>query len=194
MKLGILGGTFNPPHIGHLILAEEVRQQLSLSKVFFIPTNIPPHKEREDTSASHRLNMVNLAIEDNNFFEASDIEIKRGGVSYSIDTVLELRKKYPEDEFYFIVGSDLVSTFSSWHKFARLKQETNIVIARRDNFSLLVEENNFIIVDITQVRLSSSEIRDKIKKGYFPRYLVPDKVLNYIKKHNLYGNNGVSPL
>jgi nicotinate-nucleotide adenylyltransferase len=117
MRIGILGGTFNPPHLGHLILAEEVREKLNLDKIFFIPTNIPPHKSTESVSSWHRFNMVKLAIKSNPYFEVLDLEIKRGGVSFTIDTIKELKSKFPRDEFYLIVGSDLASTFSTWKDF-----------------------------------------------------------------------------
>ncbi len=109
MKIGILGGTFNPVHIGHLILAEEVREKLKLDKIIFIPTALPPHKDNMDIApAGDRLKMLKLAIKGNKFFGVSDIEIKRKGRSYTIDTIKELKNKFVNDELYFIIGSDLL--------------------------------------------------------------------------------------
>ncbi|MBM3243930.1 MAG: nicotinate (nicotinamide) nucleotide adenylyltransferase, partial [Candidatus Omnitrophica bacterium] len=108
MKIGILGGTFNPVHIGHLILAEEALEKLGLNKIIFMPACLPPHKENIDIAApNERLKMVKLAIKGNKKFIVSDIEIKRAGRSYTVDTVRELKKRSPKDEFYFIIGSDL---------------------------------------------------------------------------------------
>ena len=115
MKIGILGGTFNPPHIGHLILAQTAEEKLGLDKVFFIPTNTPPHKNTFLLEAKHRLAMVKLTVEDHKSFKALDWEIKRGGFSYTIDTIRELKSKYPGDQFFLIVGSDLANDFNSWN-------------------------------------------------------------------------------
>jgi nicotinate-nucleotide adenylyltransferase len=184
MRIGILGGTFNPPHLGHLVLAEEVREKLNLDKIFFIPTNIPPHKEEEIISSLHRFNMVKLAIKGNPYFEVLDSEIKRGGISFTIDTVRELKRKFPYDEFYLIVGSDLVSTFSTWKEFDELKKMVKIVVAERENHPF--KSKDFIIVNITQIDISSSQIRKMIKEKRSVRYLVREKVFKYIKRHKLY--------
>ncbi|MCM8787328.1 MAG: nicotinate-nucleotide adenylyltransferase [Candidatus Omnitrophica bacterium] len=185
MKIGILGGTFNPPHIGHLILAQEAKEKLGLNKIFFIPTNIPPHKESHNVSAFDRFNMTKLATEDNKYFEVLDLEIKRGGVSYTIDTVRELKKIYPRDTFFLIVGSDLANDFSTWKYFGQLKKEIKIIVAKRKAYPLRIK-NNFIVLDIVQVGISSSYIRGLIKKGFSIKYLVSPKVEKYITEHKLY--------
>jgi nicotinate-nucleotide adenylyltransferase len=185
MKIGILGGTFNPPHIGHLILAQEVTQKLSLDKIFFIPTNIPPHKESHNVKGADRLNMVKLVVAGDKRFEALDLEIKRGGVSYTIDTVHELKEKFKQAEFYLIVGSDLANDFPTWRYFERLKKAVNIVVAKRRAYPLKTI-NRFIIAQIVQMGISSSYIRGLIKKGFSVKYLVPDSVAEYIGKHKLY--------
>jgi nicotinate-nucleotide adenylyltransferase len=187
MKIGILGGAFNPPHIGHLVLATQILERVKLDKVFFIPTNISPHKESENVSADDRLKMVQLAVSDNKAFKVLDLEIKRGGVSYTIDTIKELKSKYPGDEFYLIIGSDLANNFSSWKDSKELDRIAKIVVAQRDNYPLKIE-NDFIVVNITQIDLSSSQIRELIKKEKPIDKLVPAKVLDYIKKHKLYKN------
>ncbi|MEM7816703.1 MAG: nicotinate (nicotinamide) nucleotide adenylyltransferase [Candidatus Aenigmatarchaeota archaeon] len=185
MKIGILGGTFNPPHIGHLILAKEAKEKLGLEKVFFIPTNIPPHKESHNVSAIDRFNMVKLAVEDNKDFEVLDLEIKRGGVSYTIDTVRELKKRFSSYDFYLIIGSDLAKEFSSWKYSSELKKEVRIVVAKRKEYPLRMR-NNFIVLDIIHIGISSSYIRGLIKKGFSIKYLVPSRVEEYITKHKLY--------
>jgi nicotinate-nucleotide adenylyltransferase len=185
MKVGVLGGTFNPPHIGHLILGEEVRDKLNLEKIFFIPTNIPPHKEHNNIDAVHRLNMVKLSVKNNSYFEVLDWEINRGGVSYTIDTVKELKEKFRGDDFYLIVGSDLANTFSTWKNFQELKRIVKIVVAERQDFPLK-ERDDFIVIDIIQVKISSSRIRKMIQERKPIRYLVSDNVAHYIEKHKLY--------
>ena len=115
MKIGILGGTFNPIHIGHLILAEEAREKLALDVVIFVPTYLPPHKDDADIIAARdRMTLVKLAIKGNRHFLVSDIEIKRDGRSYTIDTIKELKMRYPKDELCFIIGSDLLNYLPEW--------------------------------------------------------------------------------
>lgn len=185
MRIGILGGTFNPPHIGHLILAQEVAQKLELDKIFFIPTNIPPHKESHNVNASDRLNMVRLTIGGNRCFEALDLEIKRGGISYTIDTVRELKTKFRNAEFYLIVGSDLANDFPTWRYFESLKKVVKIVVAKRRAYPLK-RKNRFIVLNIVQMGISSSHIRGLIKKGLSIKYLVTESVARYIERHKLY--------
>ncbi|MCP4652389.1 MAG: nicotinate (nicotinamide) nucleotide adenylyltransferase [Candidatus Omnitrophica bacterium] len=185
MKIGILGGTFNPPHIGHFIIAEEVRQKFGLDKIFFIPTNIPPHKDNAGVSADHRLAMLNVALQKDVCFEVKDLEINRGGVSYTVDTVRELRNDYPDDDFFLIVGSDLANQFSTWKYYKELKEEIKIIVAiRRPN--PLVEDEKFIVADIVQIDVSSSKIRNMVANGDSIRYLVCEEVEQYIKRHNFY--------
>lgn len=185
MKIGILGGTFNPVHLGHLILAQEMQSQLKLDKVIFIPTNIAAHKEEIKVSAKDRLAMLKLAVSDNPFFEVSDLEIKRGGVSYTIDTVETLKKDYPEDKLFLIIGSDLAKDFSTWKQPEILKKEITIVVAQRKEY--FFDQNKwFLALPVTQVAISSSLIRELIKKNISIKYLVPEAVLQYIKENNLY--------
>ncbi|UCG35672.1 MAG: nicotinate-nucleotide adenylyltransferase [Candidatus Omnitrophota bacterium] len=185
MKIGILGGTFNPPHMGHLVLAQEVLDKLKLDKIFFIPTNIPPHKENEGIETKHRLAMVSLSMEANDSFELIDVEIKRGGISYTIDTLRQLIQQFPHDEFYLIVGSDLANDFSSWKEQQELKKLAKIVVACRDKYPLK-KQDDFIVLDIIQINISSSQIRGLVKKGHSIRYLVPEAVASYIEEHHLY--------
>jgi len=185
MKIGILGGTFNPPHIGHLILAQTLTEKLKLNKFFLIPTNMPPHKNTYLIDAKHRLNMVKLAIENNPTFELLDWEVKRGGISYTIDTVKELKKKFPQDEFFLIMGSDLANDFYTWKHYREIKRLVKIVIAKREIFPIK-KKNSFFALDIIQINITSSLVREYIRKGVSVRYLIPEKVFGYIKKNRLY--------
>jgi len=194
MKIGILGGTFNPVHNGHLIMAEEVREKLGLDKILFIPTNIPPHKESADiASANSRIEMLKLAIKGNPNFSISDIEIKRGGKSYTIDTIRALKEKSPFDKFYFLIGSDLLTCFDGWKDINEITKLVTFVVATRPGFSV-VDVGNYLAsqqvgiktLDIRAVDISGYSIRSAIRAGRSFRYLVPDKVYNYITKKRIY--------
>jgi len=185
VKIAILGGAFNPLHIGHLILAQEIVDIVGVDKVFFVPTNISPHKENNEIGPEHRLAMLKLEVAGNEFFEVIDSEIKRGGVSYTIDTVRELKKNYPEDEFYLVIGSDLLERLPEWKDYEDLKKEVKIVVAHRENYPVK-QGDNFIIANITQIDVSSSQIRKLIKRDRSIRYLVRDSIRDYIQEHKLY--------
>lgn len=185
MRIAILGGAFNPPHIGHLILAQEIIDIIGLDKVFFVPTNISPHKENNEIGPRHRLAMLKLEVAGNELFEVIDLEIKRGGVSYTIDTARELKKNYPEDEFYLVIGSDLLDRLPEWKDFEDLKKEVKIVAAHRENFPIR-KKDDFIIANITQIDVSSSQIRKLIRRNRSIKYLVRDSIRDYIEQHNLY--------
>lgn len=187
MKIGILGGAFNPPHIGHLILAQDIFETLGLDKIFFIPTNVSPHKEPSEIDPVKRLEMVKLAIADNKNFEVLDLEIKRKGVSFTIDTVREIKKRYPGDEIYLIVGSDLAKTLSSWKNYEELKKEVKIVVANRKEY-FLEDSDSYFMIDIRQIELSSSQIRELVKSKRNIEHLVKKNVAEYIQQHNLYKN------
>lgn len=184
-KIGILGGTFNPPHIGHLILAKEAQEQLGLDKVFFIPTNNPPHKKNKQLGSKQRFMMTELAVLGNSKFQVLDLELKRKGKSYTVDTIVELKNKYPKDKFYLVIGSDLARNFKSWKSPEKIKKMVTIIVAKRRGISFR-NSKEFKQVDITQIELSSSQIRQRLKKGRTIKYLVPKKVESYIKKNNIY--------
>ncbi len=185
MKVGVLGGAFNPPHLGHLILAQEAYESLCLDKVLFIPTYASPHKQSPKVSAQIRMEMVKLAIEGNEHFEISDIEIKREGVSYTIDTLRQLQKINKDYELYLIIGSDLANDFSTWKDFELIKQLVKRIVAERREFPL-EHKDGFTHLDMTPVGISSSEIRKHLQKGRSVRYLVKGNVGEYIKQHKLY--------
>lgn len=200
MNIGIFGGSFNPIHIGHLIVAEEVLQQRALSKIIFVPTGLPPHKETGDlVAASHRFQMVKDAISDNNHFEISDIEIKRTGKSYTIDTVRILSEMYGESHnFYLILGTDMINEISTWKDIGLLSEMCYFIVVNRfpvsinSNFpkSLFSKEKAAEIerlkVTIPSIEISSTEIRERLRNGRSIRYLVPRCVEDYIRLNNLY--------
>ena len=185
MKIGILGGAFNPPHTGHLIIAQDILDALGLDKVFFIPVNTSPHKKNNSVDGRMRLEMVKLATSGNEAFRVLDLEIERGGTSFTIDTVRELKKRYPEDEFYLIIGSDLANEFSSWKNYEDIKKEVEVVVANRKEYPL-DKKSAYSAVDIRQIELSSSQIRELVKKKSSIKGLVKEEVAEYIQEHNLY--------
>ena len=187
MKIGILGGTFNPIHIGHLILAEEVREKLKLDKVIFVPTSLAPHKDNSDIAPAHaRLAMITLAIKGNRYFLASDIEIKRDGCSYTIDTMKEFKKLYPQDELYFIIGSDLLKYLDDWKDLQEIIKMVRFIVATRPGYPLEEIPSHISTIPIRAVDISGFEIRKAIKEKKSFRYLVPEAVFKYIAGKKLY--------
>jgi len=187
MRIGILGGTFNPVHIGHLILAEEAREKLRLDKVIFVPTSLPPHKEDLNIApASDRLKMIKLAIGGNKYFAVSDIEIKRQGRSYTIDTLTELKHKFSRDELYFIIGSDLLKYLDEWKDLSQIIKMVKFVAATRPGYPLEQIPNYIQTLAIRAVDVSGFEVRQCVREDKSFRYLVPDKIFGYINKKGLY--------
>lgn len=188
MRIGILGGTFNPIHIGHLILAEEALDKLSLDKVMFIPTFIPPHKTSDAlVDANHRHRMIELAIKDNPSFEVSDVELRRKGKSYSIDTLKQVKKIYGKlAKLFFITGSDSLGELCSWKDINDIFRLSQFVVANRPGYPLKELPKECELVLVTPIEVSSSEIRKRIKDSLSIRYLVTDSVRNYIVKKGLY--------
>lgn len=187
MKTGLLGGTFNPVHLGHLILAEEIREKLSLDRIIFVPAYLPPHKDiAEVAAAAERYKMIQLAIKGNKFFSVSDVEIKRDGRSYTIDTVKEFNKKYPNDDIYFITGSDLLKYLNEWKDLNEIIKIVRFVVATRPGYPLEQIPSYIHTVAIRAVDISAFEIRFCIKENKSFRYLVPDSVFDYINKKRLY--------
>ncbi|KPL00943.1 MAG: hypothetical protein AMJ91_02475 [candidate division Zixibacteria bacterium SM23_73_3] len=190
-KIGILGGTFDPIHLGHLVLAEQVKEKLGLDQVIFIPCFSPPHKTRRKLSpAKDRYCMTKLALKDNPFFSVSDTELKRKGVSYTIDTLRQLKILFPDSEIYFLTGSDVLNEICTWKDPEKIFGLTKFVIATRPGFDEFDSKNHFAkkstIVRITGMDISSSQIRERVKKGRTIKYLVPDKVEEYIREKKLY--------
>ncbi len=188
MKIGILGGTFNPVHIGHLILAEEAAGKLKLDKVIFMPVYIPPHKNSPDLiEAEHRYQMCILATKNNPNFEVSKLEIEREGKSYSVETLKELRKKYGKDvQLFFLTGSDSLKELFSWKDVDDIFKLSQFVVAQRPGYPIERLPEEVKVVLITPIEVSSSLIRQRIKEEKSIRYLVPDEVRDYIIGHKLY--------
>jgi nicotinate-nucleotide adenylyltransferase len=187
MKIGILGGTFNPIHLGHLILAEEAREKLGLDKIIFVPAYLPPHKESLDIApAGMRLEMVRLATKGNRNFLVSDIEIKRDGRSYTIDTIKEFKRKYPKDDLYFVIGSDLLNYLEGWKDLSEIIRIVKFIAATRPGYPLEKIPAHISTLAIRAVDISGFEIRRAIKQDKSFRYLVPDTVYRYINKNKLY--------
>jgi nicotinate-nucleotide adenylyltransferase len=199
-KIGILGGTFDPIHIGHLIVAEDIRQKMGLGKVLFIPAGRPWLKIKEEkpvSPAEHRVAMVKLAIASNPYFKVSTIEIDRPGLSYSIDTVLELKAKLGTGaEIYFIVGLDALAEFPQWKEPVRLLEICQVVGIGRPGYaqadlrklerSVPSASQRIMLMDVPQIDISASEIRTRVAQGLSIRYLVPEAVEKYIAEHRLY--------
>lgn len=196
MKIGIFGGAFNPVHNGHLRLANAYLKALSLDKILFIPTSVPPHKTSQYLApAKDRLNMLSLAIKGNDQFDMSDIEFRRSGESYTYDTICELKKIHPDDEFYLIIGSDQFFYFPKWYREKDILDMVTLCTAARENeeYQKLVEFKRehpelegSIISSIDAFVVSSSDIREKVKENADISSLVPKSVEEYIKEHGLY--------
>ncbi|MCP8616932.1 nicotinate-nucleotide adenylyltransferase [Salirhabdus salicampi] len=185
-KVGLYGGTFDPPHLGHLIMAEEVREQLQLDEIWFIPTGVPPHKGGVDTPAKHRLKMVELSIKGNRQFRMEPIEVNREGVSYTVDTVKTLKQKHPEVEFYFIIGADMVEYLSKWYKIDDLLVMVRFVGVNRKGHRL---KSEYPVLEVTMptIEISSTEVKKRLKEGRTISYFVPFEVKQYIRENGLYG-------
>lgn len=188
MKIGILGGTFNPIHFGHLILGEQVLGQLKLDCVIYVPTFMPPHKSNRDViSARHRLKMIRLAVKGNPHFAVSDTEIKRKGKkSYTVDTLREIKKEYASSRLFFICGSDLVNEIPRWKDVGEIYRLAKFVLAKRPGFGKRLSGKNFLKIDVAQVDISSSLIRGLVRRGRSIRYLLPQNVRKYIINNKLY--------
>lgn len=198
MKIGIMGGTFNPIHLGHLILSEHIREAMGLDKIIFIPTGQPPHKNGISiVDRFHRKIMTELSIEDNPHFILSDIEIKRPNKSYTIDTVYELKRQYKDDSLVMIIGADSLMNIEQWKDALKLLNEIDFVVADRitkQNENVLQEIDrlnityniNIKYIDTPIIEISSTEIRNKIKKNESIKYLVNKNVHRYILENNLY--------
>ena len=185
MRVGIFGGTFNPIHNGHLLLAETARDQLSLDRVVFIPTNHPPHKRAGELLAgATRLALIRAAIHDQTAFTVSDVELERGGVSYSIDTVKILHERLPSATLFLLIGQDMLSV--RWLKWKELKRLCTVVAAHRPTSGRTRREPNLKWLDMPQVDIASSDIRQRLRKGRSIRYLVPPAVERYLHHHGLY--------
>lgn len=200
-KIGIMGGTFNPIHFGHLILAEAAYEQYHLDKVLIMPAKEPSHKTISDTiTEEDRVEMVKRAIKGNDHFELSLLEINREGITYTIDTLTELHEEDSEIEYYFIMGADSLFHFNSWKEPEKILKLTNILVANRDlsTFSALnsqidylsdkYDEANISLLDTPNLEISSHALRKRVRQNLSIKYYVPKSVEEYIKEHGLYQN------
>jgi len=187
-RVGIIGGTFNPPHMGHLIMAQQVGDQLGLDEVRFMPDAQPPHVDEKKTiPAQDRANMVQRAIADNPLFKLETAELKRGGKSYTYDTMKALKAQHPETQYYFIIGGDMVDYLHTWSHIDELVKLVTFVGIKRTGYPT-TSQYPVIWVDAPLIDISSTQIRHKVSQGHTVRYLVPDTVAAYIKEHQLYEN------
>lgn len=186
-RIGILGGTFDPIHNGHLLLAIEARRKLRLDSLIFVPVYLSPHKDRCDmVKASLRYKMIRLAIAGKKYFRASRIEIDKPQVSYSIETIHALVKRYPGTELFFIVGSDVLSELKTWKEINEIFNLCNFVVAMRPGFKKYALPENAAILKGKFADISSSYVRQCLRKGENIKGLLPDKVHRFIIKHSLY--------
>ena len=185
-KVGILGGTFDPPHFGHLLIANEVLSTLNLDEIWFMPNQEPPHKKKSSAIKNEdRFSMLELAIEGNGQFRIETIEWLRQGPSYTYETMQLLKEQHPDIQFYFIIGGDMVEYLPKWHKIDELVNLVQFVGVERPSYHCR-SPYPILYVDIPAVDLSSSMIRERLKVGRTIRYLVPDSVIGYIKENHLY--------
>lgn len=190
-RIGFLGGTFDPIHLGHLILAQQLLEQFQLEKVLFIPSAAPPHKDEISVSPTrYRFEMTKMAIEDNRLFEVSDIELKRKGISYTIDTIKELKELYPDSDLYLLAGSDVLTEFDTWKDPDRIFEQAKVVLGIRPGYDKVDLDSKFfgksIMVEISGLHVSSTQVRHRVREGKSIKYLVPLKVEEYIKAKELY--------
>jgi nicotinate-nucleotide adenylyltransferase len=207
-RILLFGGTFNPIHNGHLIMAQEAVETLLFNQVIFIPSAIPPHKD-DVLSVYHRLKMTRLACDEVNHFKVSDVEEKREGPSFTYDTVMHFKEKYPNSEIYWLIGGDTIPELKTWYKIEELINECKFVIAERnpyklyksgnkDLFNFLVEEtkpflefdymDHFIPLVNSVIDISSTDIRNKVSQNdeCTIKFLVPEKVEQYIYDNSIY--------
>ncbi len=192
-KIGLFGGTFDPVHNGHLIIAEFLRDELGLDEIWFIPAKIHPLKNNQEiTPASHRLKMLELAVAGNRRFRVNDVELKREGVSYTIDTLNELREQYRDisPRFYLFIGMDNVNDLYRWREPHQVLEKSQVVAFGRPGFQPDERAKQFLprikFIHVPLLEISSTFIRERIRKGRSVRYLIPDEVNDYVVKNKLY--------
>jgi nicotinate-nucleotide adenylyltransferase len=194
--IGILGGTFNPPHMGHLVMAQEALDQLDLERVVFLPVAVPPHKEaREDPGADARLELCRLAVAGDERLGVSTLEVDRGGASYTVDTLREIHELEPEHDLTFIVGGDMAQSLPAWREPEAILALARLAVAEREGvrrediarrLEPLHDGDRVVFFDMPRIDISSSAIRRRVAEGRPIRYLVPDAVAEAIAQHDLY--------
>jgi nicotinate-nucleotide adenylyltransferase len=195
-RVGLLGGTFNPPHLGHLVMAQEAHEQLGLDRVLLVPVAVPPHKEAEaDPGAEARVRLAELAVGDDDRFGVSRIEVDRGGPSFTVDTLRALHERAPEDDLTFIVGGDMAHSLPSWRAPEAVLELATLAVAeregvRREDLARRLEPlhggDRVTFFDMPRLDVSSSAIRRRVAAGRSIRYLVPDAVARAVIDGGLY--------
>jgi nicotinate-nucleotide adenylyltransferase len=191
MNIGVFGGTFNPPHLGHFIVAERVREELGLGKIILIPSCISPHKQHTvATDPAYRLEMTQLAALGQQFFEASPLEVERGGISYTVDTLEQLAQSYAGDTLHLLVGMDNIPEFGSWKEPERIARLAKIVVMTRPGYTMneLPDglRNAITVCRVPEIGISSREIRERVSGGKSIHFLVSKPVESYIYYRRLY--------
>lgn len=202
LRLGVFGGTFNPVHLGHLIAAQDAAEMFDLSRVLFVPCDHPPHKsEHRLASAAHRMSMLEAALAGSLLFEVCDLEVRRGGTNYSIDTMRDLTHLYPDADLYFIIGTDSLLELHTWKSIGDLLKLCSFITLTRPGFVVSPDLAGRIQLPAPwpakllanlaaghQVDISSSDIRYRVAEGLSITYLTPPAVETYIMEHRLYHN------
>ncbi len=186
-RIALFGGTFDPVHIGHLLMARTAQEEMGFDKIIFIPSCVPPHKRSSTLfSVEDRIAMVRLAVAYNSSFEVSDFEVKKGGRSYSVDTVRHFRDLYPSDvKLYFIVGGDAINQIHTWKDIDQIKRLCAFVSVNRPGYSRGLAKFKYHSISMHGIDMSSTEIRKRLQQGKSIQYLVPESVLGYIREHRL---------
>lgn len=197
MKVGILGGTFDPIHMGHLLIAEQAIAKVGLEQVWFVPTSKSPHKTgNQVTSAYHRAEMVKLAIAPHPHFRFSSVELDRSGISYTVETLEALSAKHPNIQFYFIVGTDMVNDLPNWYKIEKIIQLTKIIGVYRPQYQLnelpmWITHRLIWIEEEIGIHVSSSYIRQHVNHRQLLQYVLPSSIYRYIEENRLYGYSSI---
>ena len=196
MRVGLLGGTFNPPHLGHLVCAQEAWAQLSLERVLLVPARVPPHKPvTDEPGIEHRLELCRLAIGQDEHFTVCDLEANRDGASYTVDTLEELHSQMPDSQLFLIVGADVAVGFSDWREPERVLSMATLAVAERrgtdrddveDVLHRVPGGREASFFDMPEIGVSSTMLRERVRAGQSTRYLMPDAVRDYIDRRGLY--------
>lgn len=198
MAIGLMGGTFNPIHMGHLLIGEYIREEWDLDRVIYIPSANPPHKTGGDViDADNRMRLVELAIWDNPNFQLSDIEFRREGYSYTIDTIRQMSIEYPYEKLYFIIGTDTLFELETWRNFQEIAKEIEFIMYGRGTHGETAVENKLEYLreeyDLRihrskgpEVEISSTQIRDRIRRGLSIKYMIPNALIEEIRRESLF--------
>jgi nicotinate-nucleotide adenylyltransferase len=193
-RIGVFGGTFDPPHLGHLVIAEHAAAQLALEQVLFVPTGVPPHKrDRAVAAARHRLAMTRRAVRGNPRFEVSTAETRRRGASYTVETLRAIAQSCPGTRLFLVLGEDSLRDFPTWHEPEAILRLATLAVAPRPlgaasrSRPSLGGRRRIVRIEAPRLEISSSAIRERVRRGRVIRYLVPDPVAAYIARHHLYG-------